>query len=471
MKRTALVTVAAAGLVVGSFALFNASDRALAPTAHASPLAGDSSKIADVVEKVLPGVVNISTTRVQTSSSPFGSDPFFRGRQGQGEQRKRYGTSLGSGVIVSKKGYILTNNHVVAKAKDIKVGLSDGRELSAKVVGTDPKSDLAVLKFEGTVKGLEPVAFGDTKKMRLGEVVVAIGNPFGVGQTVTMGIVSAKGRANMGIVDYEDFIQTDAAINPGNSGGALINMKGELVGINTAILSRTGGYQGVGFAIPTEMAEPIMKSLISDGKVTRGYLGIAMQDVNKELAEALDLDTKRGVLVSDVMDASPAHRAGLERGDVIVRVNGNRTKSSAQLRNVIAGQGADKKVSLTVIRDGKQKKLSAKLTNLPEEQPRLARKSSGKTNDFGVALAPVTKKSRSQYKLPRDLDSGVVITNVKEGSVAEELGLEPGDVLLEVNRSEVASAKQFKKAYDSSRRRLALLVYRDGSTIYLVVNK
>jgi Do/DeqQ family serine protease len=267
-------------------------------------------------------------------------------------------------VIVSANGYVLTNSHVVSDSEDIRVSLADGRALEARMVGNDPKSDLAVLQLVGNVGKLAPIRIGQSSNMRLGDVVLAIGNPFGVGQAVTMGIVSAKGRSGMGIVDYEDFIQTDAAINPGNSGGALVNMQGELIGINTAILSRSGGYQGIGFAIPTDMAQPIMDSLISDGKVERGWLGVRIQTLTGDLAEATHLPGIRGVLVSDVMPGSPAARAGLHRGDVIVRLGSKDTHTAAHLSTAVAMAGANRTVNLDLLRDGKQRSLRIALGDL-----------------------------------------------------------------------------------------------------------
>jgi serine protease Do len=343
----------------------------LAPlAAHAQHLRTGDTAIADVTERVLPSVVNISTTTARKSRGPAMFDPFFndsespfRGRPG-GE---REGQSLGSGVIVSSRGYVLTNSHVVADATDIRVSLSDGRELAAELVGSDPKSDLAVLKLEGKLGSLTPIRFGRSNKIRLGEIVLAIGNPFGVGQTVTMGIISAKGRSGMGIVDYEDFIQTDAAINPGNSGGALINLEGELIGINTAILSRTGGYQGIGFAIPTDMARPIMESLIRDGRVDRGFLGVNIQTLTRELAKSEGLpDDQRGVLVTRVLQASPAARAGLRQGDIITRIDDKDTFTAAHVVNAVGMAGSGKRVKLEVWRAGKSRTLRIELDDLEQ---------------------------------------------------------------------------------------------------------
>jgi len=301
--------------------------------------AGETVVLADIAERVVPSVVNISSEKIvrDTGSPPdFGplfNDPFFRHFFGgplepSSRPRARREHSLGSGVIVSDKGVVLTNNHVIENADEIRVGLADGREFEAEIVGRDPDSDLGVLKLKGDVKDLKVLAMGDVNSLRLGDIVLAVGNPFGVGQTLTMGIVSAKGRASVGIVQYEDFIQTDAAINPGNSGGALVNMRGELVGINTAILSRSGGYQGIGFAIPTNMARPIMDGILADGKVKRGWLGVAIQDVTPQLKDALGLTESSGVLISDVAADGPAAKAGLKRGDVIVSLDGQKTDSS-----------------------------------------------------------------------------------------------------------------------------------------------
>jgi Do/DeqQ family serine protease len=339
--------------------------------AHAQGLRADTS-IADVTERVLPSVVNISTTTAGKSRGPALFDPFFNDSESpfRGRPGAREGKSLGSGVIVSAGGYVLTNSHVVADATDIRVSLSDGRELSAQVVGSDPKSDLAVLALEGKIGKLEPVRFGRSNKIRLGQIVLAIGNPFGVGQTVTMGIISAKGRSGMGIVDYEDFIQTDAAINPGNSGGALVNLDGELIGINTAILSRTGGYQGIGFAIPTDMARPIMNSLIRDGHVDRGFLGVNIQTLTRELATSAGLaDDQRGVLVTRVLQASPAARAGLRQGDVITRIDDKDTFTAAHVVNAVGMAGSGKRVRLRVLRSGKTRTLRVELDELNRSGP------------------------------------------------------------------------------------------------------
>jgi serine protease Do len=477
MKRsikTLLMAAALGAAAVGAGYLGTATE-----SAHASPPFGADGSIADVTEKVLPSVVNISTTTVvQRANTPYESDPFFEeffGGRGRPD-RERYGQSLGSGVIVSAKGYILTNSHVVANGKDIQVSMSDGREFHAKVVGADPKSDLAVLKLNDPVPNVKPLPLGDSDKLRLGDVVLAVGNPFGVGQAVTMGIVSAKGRANMGIVDYEDFIQTDAAINPGNSGGALINLRGELVGINTAILSRTGGYQGIGFAIPTAMARPIMDSLISKGKVVRGWLGVSIRPITKELREQRKLPVDRGVMIAGVEPSGPAAKAGLREGDVVVRLNNRPCESPAQLRNAVAAGGVGKPVQMEIIRNGKRQTVSVVLGEVPaEDAPVVAGQrgggQGGGSGKLGIQVVPLDRSARVKYEIPRDVTHGVVVVGVSRGSVADQLGLQPGDVVLQVNRTAVKSARQLQEAYRRGGSQLALLVYRDGATAYLKLQK
>ena len=361
--RTLIASVAVAGFV-GAGAMV-----AQGPTpAHANP-ALQNQPISDVAERVVDSVVNISTHG--TSKGPAAWDPFFTdpdspyyGMQPNARQQM----SKGSGVIVSAGGRILTNAHVVKGAEDITVTLQDGTELQAKLVGADHKADLAVLQLEGQFPTLKPISFGDSNALRLGEVVLAVGDPFGVGKSVTMGIVSAKGRGGMGIEEYEDFIQTDAAINPGNSGGALVNMRGELVGINTAIASPNRGYAGIGFAIPTTMARPIMDMLIKDGKVSRGYLGVNIATVTSALAKEHKLPATRGALVANIQPDGPAAKAGLEEGDVVVALNGTEVRSSDVLRNAIAMTTPGTTVNLEVVRKQQGKiVVKAKLGELPSD--------------------------------------------------------------------------------------------------------
>jgi len=426
--------------------------------------------IADVTERALPSVVNIALKKVGRAQAPQMFPFFFGPPQDRVEQ------GMGSGVIVSADGTILTNNHVVSEATEIKVTTYDRREFTAKVVGTDPKSDLAVIKVQGDVTGLKPIPFGDSSRLRLGDVVLAIGNPFGVGQTVTMGIVSAKGRADLGIVDYEDFIQTDAAINPGNSGGALVNMEGQLVGINTAILSRSGGSQGIGFAIPTNMALPIMESLKKDGRVVRGWLGVGIQEVDAELASAMKLPVSNGVVLSDVRPGTPAARAGLKRGDVVVKLDGRPITSAGQFRNAVASTGAKHRVMLDIYRDGKTQSIGVELGEMPNDNALAGGgpqgpSGSGNTSVLdGISLETITPEHRRAFDISSDVQ-GMVVTGVDPRSAAARAGLRPGDVLLEVDRKPVTTPKQLQDAYTKAKGNVLLLINRRGSTVYVVVRR
>lgn len=446
--------------------------------ARATQSNGDVT-IADVAERVVPSVVNISATRVskQASTSPFQNDPFFRDFFGPmpNMPQERQQNSLGSGVIVSADGVVITNNHVVDQAEDIEVTLSDGRDIAAEVVGTDPKSDVAVIKLKEKVDGLQPLPFGDSTNARLGEVVLAVGNPFGVGQTVTMGIISATGRNNMRIVDYENFIQTDAAINPGNSGGALVNMRGELIGINTAILSRTGGSQGIGFAIPSNMAKSVSDSLLTHGKVTRGFLGVTIQDLDKELADGLGLSIRRGVLVSDVSPGSPAAKAGFKRGDVIVKMNSKDMTSTAALRNTVAMAGPGAVMEFDVRRGKSSIKLTANLGELPTDG-KVASSSSPASSDEGVLsgakVTELTDQLRQRFGLPADVEGRVVVAAVNPGSRAAAAGLRPGDVILEVNRRSITSVADLRKVGKAVKgNTVLLLIQRQDSTVFLTLQR
>lgn len=435
-----------------------------APSARGLSL-DEASSIADVVEAVLPSVVSITSTRTAQVQNPL---QFFFG--GRPQQQKQQG--LGSGVILSKDGVVVTNNHVIEGAEEVLVRTSDDREYQAKVVGTDPKTDLAVLQLEGELGELVPVALGDSSTVRLGEVVLAIGNPFGVGQTVTMGIISAQGRADMGIVDYEDFIQTDAAINPGNSGGALVNMRGELIGINTAILSRGGGSVGIGFAIPTSMAAPIVEALRTEGRVSRGWLGVSLQELTKELREALGISRKEGVLIADVQKDGPGAQAGLQAGDVVLDVSGQSIDSIGQFRNLIAASGAQKKVRLTVLRDQKTQVLEVTLGELPGEEktaPTSSGSSSSKEGKIeGLSLQSLTPELRARLRVPQEVQ-GVVVTRVQPGSAADQAKLRTGDVLLQVNRQPVSSPADVEKLYQATPGTKLLLVYRQGARVFLAM--
>ena len=416
------------------------------------------ANIADVVERVLPSVVSVASRREAHGATPFG----FGGPSAPQ-------SGLGSGVVIAP-GLVLTNNHVVADADELKVKTADKRVLTAKVVGTDPKSDLALLKLDGDSSGLVPLELGDSARLRLGDVVLAVGNPFGVGQTVTMGIVSAKGRANMGIVDYEDFIQTDAAINPGNSGGALVDMEGHLVGINTAILSRTGGNVGIGFAIPTNMAKPIVESLRTQGKVVRGWLGVSIQDVDQELATTMRLPAPTGVLVSDVQAGAPAQRAGLQRGDVITQLDAEKIDGVGQFRNQIAARGAGKQVKLELLRDGKAVTLQAALDEQPSDVRRAFAPAKADALD-GLTLGEITPEARGKLRLPDGLRAGALVVEVEPGSAAARSGMRASDVVLEVNREKITGVERFRQAYQKARGPTLLLIFREGATLFLVVRR
>ena len=481
-----VLTLFFGGVLVGSLALAQTTPVAASDT----PSSSDTSEVPEpssvslasgfrpVVKKALPSVVNVSTTRVvktgKVAPSPFFSHPSFRDFFGPGrgwefdmpqERRER---GLGSGVIVSPEGYILTNDHVVSEASEITVALADKRELKAKLIGTDPKTDVAVLKVDET--DLPHLPLGDSSTVEVGDIVLAMGNPFGIGQTVTMGIVSATGRGGLGIEDYEDFIQTDAAINRGNSGGPLINVRGEVVGINTAIISRTGGNVGIGFSIPSNMAHDVMDQLIDTGRVVRGWLGVSIQLVGSKEAEALDLDEARGALVGDVTSDSPASKAGLERGDVIVAVDSETVSEPRDLQLKIARAGPDAKVNLSVIRNGKEKQIPVTLEELPEERRGIGSESRRTEAMEGVEVDELTPQISRQLGLPQDT-FGVVVTGVAPGSPASEAGLRRGDVIQEVNRKPVTNVQAFVDALrNSGGDPVMLLVNRAGSTAFVVVD-
>ena len=363
-----------------------------------------SKAFTNVAKKAKPAVVFITAERTVEVPSrampPQFRDPFedffdrFSPHQGprQSEPRKRQQVGQGSGFIISPDGYVLTNNHVVGQADKIKVKLHDGRELEAKKVGTDPKSDVAVIKLEG--KDFPVLPLGDSDELEVGEWVIAIGNPFGLAETVTVGVVSAKGRSRVGIADYEDFIQTDAAINPGNSGGPLINLRGEAVGINTAIFSRSGGYMGIGFAIPIDMAEVIKDQLVKTGKVTRGFLGIMMQDLTKELSESLGSTTTEGILVAEVVEGSPAEKAGFKQGDIITKLDGQPATEMSKFRNEVGLMAPGTKAEITVVRDGKELKLAATIGTWGE--PDTVAAAPEQLENLGLRVQELTADARSR---------------------------------------------------------------------------
>jgi len=441
------------------------------PSALAKPT---PDNLPDVAERAVQSVVNISSTKRMVSGRGPMADPFFRRFFGPGTSpRAQRGNSLGSGVIITPDGLVLTNSHVVHETTDIKVTLANGRELSAEIVGTDPKSDVAVIRLKGSLDGVRPMPVGDSKALRLGETVLAIGNPFGLGHTVTMGIVSAKGRANMGITDYEDFIQTDAAINPGNSGGALVNMKGELVGINTAIVSRSGGYQGIGFAIPTEMAVGIKNSLVKSGRVQRGWLGVSIQPLKPGLAGRFGADSStRGVLISGVIERTPADRAGLQAGDIVTKIDGRATPSPASLRNKIAMKGEGSSVELEFIRNGDRRRITVVLGELRDNARRGARsRPSGAGGSLrGLEIRTLDRRMRNELDLKGKV-VGVVVTGVDPGSPAARADVRRGDVIVAVNRSKVKSVGDFRRQLGKAGEDVLLRIRRGQASVYVVLGK
>ncbi|MBZ5603708.1 MAG: DegQ family serine endoprotease [Acidobacteriia bacterium] len=452
---------------------------AATPTGATAP--GIFTSFAPIVEKDLPAVVNISSSKVVRTTGteiPFTMDPFFRqffgddfGRQMRRPSRQ-YEKGLGSGVVVRNDGYILTNNHVVDGATDITVTLLDKREFRAKVVGTDAKTDIGVLKIES--KDLPTLAFADSSKVRVGDVVLAMGQPFGLSQSVTMGIISAKGRSGLDIIQgYEDFIQTDAAINPGNSGGALVDARGNLVGINTAILTRNGGgNQGIGFAVPVNMARSVMDQLIEHGRVARGYMGVTPEDITSAMAKSFRLTDMRGVLIGDVASGSPAAQAGIQRGDVVTEINGDRVEDSNQLRLKISMTPPGTTVHVKLLRDGAEKNVAVKLSEVPGDQVRTRPAPSrdyGSNALDGVSVQDLDYQTLRQLGLPSNM-KGVVVTQVDPGTSAGEAGLTPGDVIVEVDRARVASVGDFERAVRRAPgHTVLLLVNRQGSTLYVAI--
>lgn len=441
------------------------------PAAHASDLLDQPDRIADVAEAVLPAVVNISSTRFARRSSVDPREDMLREFFGMPDEPRggRPQQGQGSGVVVSGEGLILTNNHVVENADEVSVTFSDGHSVMAEVLGADPATDLAVLQILETSSQLPHLALGDPDTLRLGQIVLAIGNPFGLAGSVTMGIVSAKGRGNVGITDYEDFIQTDAAINPGNSGGALVNLDGELVGINTAILSRTGGYQGIGFAVPADMAAQVMDDLIDHGRVVRGWLGVSIQTVDEDIAAAFEMPGIKGVLISDVLPGSPAEGAGLSRGDIVTAVDTDEVETSAQLRNVVSLKGADQSVTLQVLRDGKSKRLTVTLGELPGESDAPAPGAQPDATDGildGVQLAPIDSPNAERLGVPKGLRQGTLVVKVDPSSRAGRAGLRTGDILLELNRQVI---RRPADARLPEGQRGLFLVQRGEATSYIVI--
>ena len=440
----------------------------------------------EVAAVATPSIVNISTTRVikarEEAPFDFFDDPFFRRFFGDQFQHPNPNTpkehkeqSLGSGVIVSEDGYIVTNNHVIEKAQEIKVLLLDKKDYKAKLIGADPKTDIAVIKIES--KGLPAVPWGDSNKLKVGEIVFAIGNPFGLNQTVTMGVISAVGRANVGIADYEDFIQTDAAINPGNSGGALINARGELIGINTAILSRTGGYQGIGFAVPSSMARQVIDSLVKYKKVVRGWLGVSIQEVTSDLAEEFGVKDLKGALVSGVIKGGPAEKAGIKQGDVILQYNGKVVEDTGHLRNMVSQTPINTTVKVKLLRQKKEVDADVVIAELPKKMVDASSRNGEEpgTEEESTALAGLVVRELTPEIARRlgidEAEKGVVVIKVDTESRVYEAGIRPGDIVLQINQKNIETLDDYKKLASTikAKDRALLLIRRKGEDLFVTV--
>ncbi|MGC8604294.1 MAG: DegQ family serine endoprotease [Desulfomonilaceae bacterium] len=444
-----------------------------------------------VAEKVKPAVVNISSMKKETANPAEGTpdlEPFFKNhpfkdffgdeffkrfKKGPGEGREIHPQGMGSGVIVSSDGLILTNAHVVKDADEIKVTISDKRSFKAKVKGIDTESDIAVIEIDA--KGLPTANLGDSSKLQVGEIVFAIGNPFGLNRTVTSGIVSATGRTNVGIIDYEDFIQTDAAINPGNSGGPLVNIDGDVIGINTAIATRSGGYQGIGFAIPSSSAKLIMDDLIKHGKVKRGLLGVNIQDMNDSLAKSFGRKDAQGALVSQVIEGSPAEKAGIKAGDIILKFNNQPVTGAANLKNLVGKEKPGTSATLTIYRDKKTLDLPVKIAERTQKaiaasgtNGATGKSSNAETsNDLGIQIEPVPEAVASKMDLKEG--QGILVKDINSNGVGAMMGLRSGDVIVEVDGTTVASVETFNKAVSEAKKNkvIRLKVQRGKAKIFL----
>jgi serine protease Do len=461
-------------------------------TVETTPVNRDAklgTSYAPIVKKAAPSVVNIYSTRIvhqRFGRNPFSGDPIFRQFFGDqfsnGErERTRKEQSLGSGVIISPDGYILTANHVVDGADEIKVAIDDGKkEYTAKVIGTDPPTDMAILKIEA--KNLPAITLADSDQLEVGDLVLAIGNPFAVGQTVTMGIVSALGRSGLGFNGYEDFIQTDAAINPGNSGGALVDAEGRLVGINTAIISRSGGNQGIGFAVPVNMARRIMDRLISGGKVTRGYLGLNLQDIDAGLAEQFGLPDQNGALVDDVRLNTPAEKGGIKSGDIITAFNGKPVADSHSLMLAVSECAPGTAATVKLLHNGQPRTVTVTLGELPADAMENQSEQNNSNSDNnstadaldGVTVADLDQQIREELRIPAGIN-GAIVTGVDQDSNSAEAGLQRADVIVEINRQPVSDADDAVKLCTGAKSDQILLKIwrRDGDlaiTRYLSVD-
>jgi serine protease Do len=450
----------------------------LAPPATAQQVPASremiKSSFSPVVKSAAPAVVNIYTKRiVKTAASPLLADPFFRRYFGDalppGAVQEKIQRSLGSGVIVAKDGVVVTNHHVIKDADEVTVVLSDRREYEAKIVGSDERTDLAVLKIDpGKGESLPVLPMGDSDAIEVGDLVIAIGNPFGVGQTVTSGIISALARTNVGITDYRSFIQTDAAINPGNSGGALVDMNGQLVGINSAIYSKDGGSHGIGFAIPTALVKSVLASITQTGKAVRPWLGASGQAVTSELAQAMKLPRPVGVLLNAIAKDGPAAKAGLRVGDVVTLVNGREVDDPEGMRFRLATLAPGSDAAVTFLRDGAEKNVAVRLIAPPETPAREATDIVGATPFTGATIANLNPALAEEVGMS-SAATGVVVLRIKRGSIAHRLQFQPGDIISRINDRTVSTVAEAKALLGANSDLWRITINRDGQTLSIQV--
>ena len=431
-----------------------------------------------VVKRAAPAVVNVyvrSETRRRRRRSPFFDDPFFRRFFGErfGQSRPRLQNSLGSGVIVSPEGIVVTNHHVVKSENgsetEIKVALADSREFEAKIILSDERTDLAVLQIVGGDQDFPYIQFADSDALEVGDIVLAIGNPFGVGQTVTSGIVSALARTRVGISDYQFFIQTDAAINPGNSGGALVNMNGRIVGINTAIFSRSGGSNGIGFSIPSNMVKVVVNSALRGGKVERPWLGAELQSVTSDIAQAMGLDRATGAIVAGAIPGGPAEKAGLRRGDVIIEVDGRPARDAQAVLYRLATKGVGTQAGLVITRNGRRREVTLGLIAAPETVPRNITEITGENPFTGARVANLSPALAEEMSI--DEISGVVVFETDAASTARRIGFRPGDIILRINASKVGSVKELVALLDNSAAGWEIAIERGGEELRTFIRR
>jgi serine protease Do len=475
LATVALACFAAGAIITAMLGLVPRGSAESKPSADLEALRRIGQGFSQVAKEVSPSVVNVRGSKtVEVDKSPFGGrsfdffgeSPFGRFFEGPPAGEDYVRKRSGSGVIVSEDGYILTNNQVVEGANEITVVKADGDKYDAKVVGTDPPTGVAVIKVEG--RNFPAAKLGDSDKIEVGEWVLAIGNPFELQNTVTAGIISGRGRSKVGLADYEDFIQTDAAINLGNSGGPLVNLDGEVIGINTGVATGSGDNMSIGFAVPINMAKQVMEQLIKTGKVTRGWLGVYIQPITPGLKEKFNLKSTEGALVADVDENGPAKKAGIELGDVIVEFRGEKIKDTSHLRNLVAATGVGTEAVVKVIRDGREKTLKVKIAELPEKAAAGRRFGGSAEKDLGFNVIDLTPRLRDQLGLP-ETQTGVVVSDIKQTSDAYQQGLLKGDVIVEINRARVTSVGDFNNimARVSAGDEVLLLVITQGHTRYV----